>query len=228
MKPSCAAAILGGGILLLSHTASAQSGWYATGSAGLLLRGDYNFDTTFRYSGTSETSPGTNTASYNPGVNLDLGLGYRLPIGLRFEGALGYGHYGTDSASPNAYNGIFPTLNGTKLSNQSGGDHDQITVTVAGYYDLPISWPAVPYVGLGLGYYQEAVSDAHFAVPGGGTFTMGSHAADGALLLAEAGLTIPVSGAWSIVPAYRYEHMFVSGRPDFDIHILKVGFRYAF
>lgn len=217
------------GVMCAAHAASAQSPWYIIGSAGALLRFDASASGTFSNS-RGEKGPGTNTNTYDAGPVVNLGLGYRLPLGFRIEGELGYANYTTASASPLSTNGAFPALNGSRLGLQSGGNHDEYTATINAFYDLPIPGRLVPYIGTGIGVAHTAATDGHFAGPGGSPrFTENGSSATNAAILAEVGLTIAVSDRWALVPSYRFEHLFVTGNayPN-NANIFKLGVRYSF
>jgi hypothetical protein len=45
----------------------------------------------------------------------------------------------------------------------------------------------------------------------------------------EAGLTIALDDQWAVVPAYRYEHLFVTSNAFRDnVNISRLGLRYSF
>jgi opacity protein-like surface antigen len=222
---------------LAAQAASAQSLWYATGSVGGFFREDAGPSATTFSNSLGETAPGTNTTTFVPGPIVNLGLGYRLPLRFRIEGELGYGYYTTDTTSPLATNGTFPALNGSRLSGAYGGAHNQESATLNAFYDLPMAWFApyvsepdrfAPYAGGGVGYYHSEPSSARFVTVTGAPFTISGRTSNNAMLLAEGGLSVHLNGGWSIVPAYRFEHLFVSGSSSVNANIFKIGFRYSF
>jgi opacity protein-like surface antigen len=217
------------GVLGAAHTAAAQSPWYITGSAGAVLRFDASRSTTFsNHFGT--TAPGTNTATYNAGPVVNLGVGYQLPLGFRIEGELGYEHYTTGSVSPAVTNGALPLLNGSRLTLQSGGGHNTYTGTINGFYDLPIPGQIVPYVGAGFGVEHTNQQTGYFAgAYGVPRFTMGSSNTTNAVLLGEVGVTFKFNANWSVSPSYRFEHIFTTDNafPN-NANIFKLGVRYTF
>jgi len=218
------AALLSAGIILLSaNSVLAQTPFYITGSIGAWQRTDDSRSTTF-FNSRGQDGAGTNTTTFNPGPVVDLGLGYHLPLGFRVEGALGYAHYSTDTASPLGTTRAFAALDGSRLSTTSGGDLSTFTATVNGFYDLPVAGRVVPYVGAGVGFYHAWGTDAVFD----GRFTERASTSDNALVLGEVGLSLKISRALSVVPAYRFEHLFASGRPGWNVNIFKLGARYAF
>jgi opacity protein-like surface antigen len=218
------AALLSVGFILLSaNSALAQTPFYITGSIGAWQRTDDSRSTTF-FNSRGQTGAGTNTTTFNPGPVVDLGLGYHLPLGFRIEGELGYAHYSTDTASPLGTTRPFASLDGSRLSTTSGGDLSTFTATVNGFYDLPVGGWIVPYVGAGAGYYHAWGTDSVF----GGRFTQHARTSDNALVLGEVGLSFKVSDTLSVVPAYRFEHLFASGEPGWNVNIFKLGVRYAF
>lgn len=212
-------------LMMAASAAHAQGAWYINGSAGGDFFSDRTASTTF-HNGAGATAPGTHTTTYDPGYALTGSVGYHLPLGFRVEAELGYIHNDVDSTTPHLSSPTFAAINGTKFTNPNGGDYDRVTATVNMFYDLPVSFAGVtPYVGAGVGYYHLSASDAHFTTPFGFT-GRGGNASD-AVVLAEAGATIPLAGALSLVPAYRYEHFFRDGGGE-DSHILKLGLRFDF
>jgi opacity protein-like surface antigen len=206
---------------------SSPSPWYLQGSVGAFWRMDASRSTTiFNTLGT--TGPGTDTNTYDPGPVVYLGIGYRLPHGFRIEGELGYSQFMDATASPLSTNGVFPRLNGSSLSLQSGGENKQYAAMVNAFYDLPISGRVVPYVGMGLGGVHSQVSTAHFTNANNPVFTQLGGNATNAAIMAEVGLTVTLDPKWALVPAYRFEHVFTnSGAFTYDANILKLGFRYS-
>lgn len=213
-------------LVMSAGAASAQNGLYVTGSLGALMSQDISYNTTFR-NALGQSSPGTNTQGFDPGVSAGLGVGYRLPLNLRVEGELGYGSFETTSATPRATGGAFPQLNGRRLDATSAGDNTLFTATAALYYDLPLGGPVVPYIGAGGGYYHLDMGQARYWT-GAGTLTRLRGTQDNGLAMAELGVTWNVSEHWAVAPAYRYEHLFASAPADFDLHIFKLSGRYSF
>jgi outer membrane autotransporter protein len=213
------------GAILASHGAVAQSSWYISGSAGALLVLDYSRSTTiFGTDGIS--GPGTNTSTYNPGETFNVALGYRLPLGLRVEGELGYEHFSIDTIDPLSTDGTFPNITGKRLSNPSGGDHERFTGTVNLFYDLPVTFAGItPYIGAGAGYYHATSSDAVFAI-GDATFTQHGSSGNNAIVLAEIGASYSLTPQLSLTPAYRYEYF--AGSSLHNANIVKLGLRYSF
>lgn len=216
-------------MICAAHAASAQTPWYITGSAGASLRMDASQSTTF-FNGFGTTGPGTNTRTYDPGPVINLGVGYKLPLGFRVEGELGYAHYSADSASPLSTNGAFPQLNGSGLALQSGGGYDQYSATGNAFYDLPIPGWVIPYVGAGFGVEHTDAQTGHFAGPGGAPrFTELNGSSTYAVVLGEIGVTIELDERWAVVPSYRFEHVFTTNNasPN-DANIFRLGVRYSF
>jgi opacity protein-like surface antigen len=215
-------------MICAAHAASAQSPWYITGSAGALLRSDASASPRLS-NGFGTTGPGTLTATYDPGPVFNLGVGYKLPLGFRVEGELGYAHYSFDSENPLSTDGTFPPLNGSRLALQSGGGHDQYSATVNGFYDLPIPGWIVPYVGAGFGVERTNSQTAHFSGPGVQFTSLGSDKT-WPVILGEVGVTITLDERWAVVPSYRFEHVFASGAGSvlYNANIFRLGVRYSF
>jgi len=214
-------------VIFAAQTAAAQNHWYVEGSAGTQLRMDASRSSTFTNLNTGATAPGTDTTTYDPGFVANLGLGYRLPLGFRVEGEVGYAHYSSSSTSP-ATNGAFPALNGSRLGLQAGGGFDQGSITANAFYDLPISGGLIPYIGGGVGAFLTNAQSGYFAGPGVRFFTQGggtSYVVPG--ILGEVGLNIAFNANWAVVPSYRFEHVFtVSGLANNE-NIFKLGVRYS-
>ena len=123
----------------------------------------------------------------------------------------------------------FPTLNGGRLSTLSSGGIDDVTGSLNGFYDLPRGGAITPYLGAGVGFDSASEDQANFITSNGSARSTERAASNtGLMLVAEGGLSIALSPRWSIVPAYRYQHRFVSGAPDAAEHIFKIGLRYGF
>jgi opacity protein-like surface antigen len=218
---------LAAAVICTVEPAAAQSPWYIEGSAGALWRMDASRSTTF-FNAEGLTGAGTNTATFDPGPVVNLGIGYRLPLGFRVEAEFGYAHYGLNTVSPLSTDGAFPQLNGGQLSLQSGGGHDQYSGTVNAFYDLQRFGSVTPYIGTGVGLFATNAATAIFAGPGVSKFTqLGGHATN-AGIIAEAGASIAIAPKWDIVPAYRYQYQVSkSGAFSSDANIFKLGLRYS-
>jgi opacity protein-like surface antigen len=95
------------------------------------------------------------------------------------------------------------------------------------YYDLPVDGRVVPYLGGGIGYYHGDAATGHSIQANGLPFTELGGSSDNALLLVETGLSIRLDDHWAVVPAYRFQHLFVDGGPDIDNHTFEIGLRYS-
>jgi opacity protein-like surface antigen len=191
---------------------------------------DTSRSTTFHDVNTGASGPGTNTATFDAGYVFNLGLGYKLPIGVRVEGELGYAHYSVNGVSPVSTNGAFPPLNGNRLGLQSGGGIDQGSATVNAFYDLPVPGRFVPYIGAGFGAVLTSAQTTHFANARDTVqFTQNGGSAVHPAILGEIGLTIALDGNWAAVPSYRFEHVFTdSGAFPLDENIFELGLRCSF
>lgn len=211
------------------HAAEAQSPWYITGSAGALLREDASQSVTVS-NRLGRTAPLTDTAGFSTGPQINLGIGYKLPLGFRLEGEFGYGHNTISSVSPLVTNGSVPSLNGSKLSLQSGGARSTYTVTVNGFYDLPVSWPIVPFIGGGLGVAHIVGDAAYFAGSSGvPRFTYPGGQITNGVVLAEIGATYKINENWAIGPLSRFEHIFTGHTAfPYNARIFQLSSRYSF
>jgi opacity protein-like surface antigen len=221
------------GAICAAHTAEAQSSnWYVEGSAGALFRMDASRSRIFTNSSNGATAPGTDTFTFSPGFVGNLGIGYRLPIGVRLEAELGYAHNTMNAAYP-VSSGPVAFLNGRGLGVQSGGGFDQGTATANAFYDLPIAGKVVPYIGGGFGITLIGYEGGVFSSPNGAGRVQLTTGGDTSpilpVILGELGVNIAVAPNWTVVPAYRFEHVFTqSGGLPHNDNILKVGLRYSF
>lgn len=163
---------------------------------------------------------------YSTGIALDVAAGYRFDLGdwgaIRAEAELGYQSY--DLASVKLSGGVVRT---DRFSN--GGDQQRFSATINAFYDLPVPGSIVPYIGVGIGGQHGEDSSGS----GTGTLSTGQttpvryigSSGESGIWLTEAGFSIAVTDAISIVPAYRYVQTFEGTQPT---HILKLGVRYAF
>jgi opacity protein-like surface antigen len=217
-------------VICAAHAASAQSPWYIEGSAGTQVRLDSSRSTTFRNLNNGAAGPGTNTASFDAGYVVNLGLGYKLPFGVRVEGELGYAHYSVNGITPVSTDGTFPVLNGSRVALQSGGGMDQGSATVNAFYDLPVPGRFVPYIGVGFGAVLISEQATRFANSSGTVqFNQNSSSIILPAMLGEVGLTIALDANWAAVPSYRFQHVFTqAGTFIDDSNIFKLGLRYSF
>jgi opacity protein-like surface antigen len=221
---------LAGGVLLtaLATSARADSSWYVSGSAGAYLREDQDGPTTFFRGNAS--GPGEQHETFDPGLTVSGAVGYKLPLHLRLEGEFTYAEFTPDHINP--VGGPAPSLNGSALNRQSGGNFNRYMGSINIFWDLPVvpeDSRYSPYVGTGLGYVRTNTVETTF-VNGSGSFRQTFAAADHGVALIEAGVSIALSPSWSLVPAYRYVHYFANANVfgDENAHIFKLGVRYSF
>jgi opacity protein-like surface antigen len=231
------ALLAGASAICAAHTAAAQSAtqsategnWYVEGSAGALFRMDASRNVTFTNVNTGVTTPGTSNLTFSPGFVGNLGLGYRLPFGVRIEAELGYAHYSANAAYPVTPGAAL--FNGRGLGVQSGGNFDQGTATANAFYDVPIPGRVTPYIGGGFGAaltgYQGSVFSSTTGTSTTGLTSPGSTIVY-PVILGELGLNIAVAANWTVVPSYRFEHVFTpSGAFTNNQNIFKLGVRYS-
>ena len=209
--------------MTLCVPAWADSPWYLEGSAGAVFTEDNSRAVTDHIGGTS--APGTNTTTYSAGPSLTFGVGYRLPQipHLRLQAEFGYAHYTVDTIAPAS--AAFPSLDGSQRPTLSGGNRDFFTTDAEAFYDLPSYGRVQPYLGGGAGWYHLSAGDVITTTSLGAPFTGHTGDVDGPILLAEGGLNIAIDDGWSIVPAYRYQHLFANEGRATDDHVLKIGLR---
>ncbi len=186
---------------------------------------DYAKSTTF-FNGLGVYGPGTNTSSYNPGGVINTAVGYRLPLGFRAEVELGCSHFNIATIDLLSTNGVFPKLNGSRLSNPSGGSYDRFTAMTNLFYDLPVTFAGItPYLGGGVGCFHGTSTDAAFGTSGGSTFTIRGASGENAVIMGEIGMSYALMPRLSLVPAYRYEYFF--GTSIHNANTVKIGLRHA-
>lgn len=208
--------------------AAAESPLYVSGSVGAYFRDNVTNNSETFHNNLGRVGPGTNTMTYTPGPTINLAMGYKLLEQLRIESELGYTHYLTDTASPRSTNGAFPALNGSRL-NANSGEHNRYMATVNAFYDVPLERNLTPYFGGGFGVTHSSGSTARFTTSLGGTFSQKSTNSDAATILGEIGFSVKISNSISVVPAYRFVHLFNSGSvTEENGHILKLGIHYSF
>ncbi len=240
--PTCTVFVVAS-TLCAAQTASAQSvppqyPWYIEGSAGGLWRMDASRTITF---GPSEYVRGvappflglspTNTITFDPGYVLNLGIGYKLPLGFRVEVEGGYSHYSAASLGPfTLQTNVFQPPTVIRLGLQSGGGRDQYSATFNAFYDLPLSGWIVPYLGAGAGINYLNAQTGYFGGSGGvPQFTQVGGSLTNVAVLAEIGVAITLNAQWAIVPSYRFEKVFTdsSNFPN-NANIFKLGVRSSF
>jgi opacity protein-like surface antigen len=208
----------------------AQAQWYVEGGFGTLLRESADHNTGVINRSTGAGGQAVLTYNYDPGLTANLALGYRFETGIRLATEVGYSRYGIGSVQLRSTDGKFPILNGLAFGRQWGGVIDDFTGTVNAFYDLPVSGGFVPYLGGGVGAVYTTSPDGRFlnvSIPatfsdaGGGTVLR-------PMFVAETGLNIAFGEHWTMVPSYRFQHVFTpDGVPTFDASILRLGLRYS-
>jgi opacity protein-like surface antigen len=206
--------------------ALAAGPWYVSGSVGGYFREDATPTTTI--SNGVIVSPGEVARTFDPGYILNLAVGYRLPARLRAEIELGYADYDADSVTPMAAAPL--ASNGVTFSRPIGSDLHRYMVTANLFYDLPVEGRFVPYVGGGIGAIHVQAATITYESAAGGRFTSRLAAGDKAVALLEGGVTIAVTDAIAVVPAYRYLRQAGSvGNNGTEVaHVVKLGMRYSF
>jgi opacity protein-like surface antigen len=200
--------------------AKADSPWYVTGSVGAYFREDTQF------SATAVGDPGitgNGVRSYDPGLLLALGVGYRLPHGFRVETEFSYIHltvaktvYGSPFNVTRHYVG--PT------------DDTHYVGTLDLYYDLPFSGPVIPYLGDGIGgAHEESTSATAVDQTGRSLHFAGGESTRGVGLI-DAGLNINLTDDLTLVPSYCWMRFFGGEGTNATeaAHIGKISLRYSF
>jgi outer membrane autotransporter protein len=182
---------------------AANAQFYVSGSAGYSQERDVDFSAT-GLSGKFE---------FDPGPAFNVAAGYKLPIGLRLEGELGYLRSSFDKASAN---GIDVPIS---------GDIDAFTATANAFYDINTGTAFTPYIGGGVGIAHQSASGVTVA----GTPVSVGDATDFAWLL-EGGVSYAFTKSLSVVPSYRFMQIQDGGNgsDNSSFHIFKIGLRYAF
>ena len=202
-------AFLASAALLVSCAAlapgAANAQFYVSGSAGYLQERDLDV-----------TSGGTTgTFEFDPGAAINLAVGYKLPVGLRLEGELGYARSSLDKLK----------VGGTSVP--FTGDIDIFTATANAFYDFNTGTAFTPYVGGGIGVAHQDVGTV--TAPTLGVAFAGGDSTDFVWLI-EAGVSYALNRNFSIVPAYRFMQIQDggSGADDSSFHVFKIGLRYSF
>jgi opacity protein-like surface antigen len=218
-------AVLAAGMGVFAVEARAAGPWYVSGSAGGYFREGTTASTTISNGVTA--APGEIARGFDPGYLLNVAVGYRLPARLRAEIEFGYAEYGADSITPAS---VFPTSNGITFSHPVGSDLHRIMGTVNLFYDLPVQGRFVPYVGGGLGIIHALQTTITFQSASGGHFTSNLASGDKGVAVLEGGVTIALTDAIAIVPAYRYIRSAgsIHNNGTEIAHVAKLGMRYSF
>lgn len=164
--------------------------------------------------------------NYSTGFALDVAAGYRFDLddwgAIRTEAEFGYQSYAVDSVQLSG--GIVRTDRF-----YSGTDQQRFSGTINAFYDLPVPGSIVPYIGVGIGVqHGDNASGKGVGTSANSEITLVRYIAssgENGIWLTEAGFSIAVTDAISIVPAYRYVQTFEGTQPT---HILKLGVRYTF
>jgi OOP family OmpA-OmpF porin len=185
--------------LVAAAQAQAQS-FYGSVGAGVVVPG--KMDVT--------VGAANGDVSFDTGYNITGALGYDFGTGLRTELELGY----NDTGFKNARIGGGTTAVG-------GGDVDQLSLHVAGYYDFAVGGVS-PYVGAGAGVTRTDIEAATF-----GAVTIPGDRNTDFSMFGEAGVTIPVTGRLAIVPGVRYSWVDTTG-PNYTAWTFRTALRMAF
>jgi opacity protein-like surface antigen len=209
-------------------TANAESPWYLEGGAGGYFKASKSGADTFHRNATPNVNvPGVDTLKFNPGLMVNLGVGYRVTSHVRVEAEGSYFTYTGDTLHPFTAAPGYPALNGQAFRRQSGDRWTRYAGTVNAFYDIaPIGGRFRPYVGGGVGASANHRSNGLYKSATGQTFTASGGASTQGFGLVEGGVSIALSPHWSVAPAYRYVHYF-SGA-DEVAHVAKLGLRYSF
>lgn len=219
-------AVLAAGVGAIAGEARAAGPWYVAGSIGGYFREDATGSTTITNGVT--TAPAEVARSFDPGALLNATVGYRFPVRLRAEIEFGYAQYGADSITPMVP--PFPALNGVTFSHPVGSNLHRLMGTANLFYDLPVAGRFVPYVGGGLGVMHVQPVTIAFQSASGTRFTSRLGGGDKGVALLEAGVTVALTDAIAVVPAYSYIHSAgsVHNNGTEIAHVVKLGMRYSF
>ena len=116
------------------------------------------------------------------------------------------------------------------FGNPTGSHLHRSMVTANLFYDLPLEGRFVPYIGGGVGAIHVQAATVTYQSAAGARFTSRLAAGDKAVAMLEGGVTIAVTDALAVVPAYRYIRQAgtVANNGTEIAHVLKVGVRYLF
>ena len=207
-------------MLATAVPAKAESSWYLTGSAGAYLREDTQFGTT---AVGNPNVTGSAVRSYDPGLLLSLGVGYKLSHGFRVETEFDFIHFTVaKTVYGPPFNSIRHYVGSTENSRYVG--------TLNLFYDLPLDGPVVPYLGAGIGGAHEEGTSATTVDQNGQTFPFVGGSGERGVALIEGGFNVKVSDTLTLVPSYRWMRFFGgSGLNATEAaHIGKISLRYSF
>jgi opacity protein-like surface antigen len=214
-------------VLAFAAPARADGPWYVSGSVGGYFRESDNVSTTFSHSDNPTFKvPGTAGRSFDPTVIGNAAAGYAVIPQVRVEAEIGYFDYSGSTLNPLAHSPSFPRLNGSTFVRQSGNDWSRFTGTVNAFYDFLPIMGFTPYVGAGLGASADNKSTGIFIGPTGSKFIERGSAGTEGLVLAEGGVSFPLTDDLAVTASYRYVHFFDAGEDA--AHIVKAGVRYSF
>jgi opacity protein-like surface antigen len=210
-----------------SASENALSPWYIQGSIGGFFNQEVSGpETFFKQNNRQITATGTDRVDFSPGPIGSFAIGYNLMEEIRVETEFDFAFYNLNSIHAFTTNPNFPDLDGSRLTRQSGAQRSRFIGTLNAFYDFPISYGLVPYVGGGLGVAHISGSDGLFSGTNVTDFLETGVSRTTGVGFVEAGISFPVTDQISIVPAYRYMHFFAGGTQAAQIG--KIAVRYRF
>jgi opacity protein-like surface antigen len=148
------------------------------------------------------------TTAYKTGVTLGAAIGYRLPLGLRVEGELGFIHIPVDTEG-----GV----------DESGFINNYLLMANA-YYDLKLDalGPFKPYVGFGLGVARVNILQDIFRESVGHNVHVNTPRTSFAYQV-RAGIAYELTRSWDLTAGYRYVHIDGGQYQRFGVDVGNVG-----
>ncbi|MEJ2815822.1 MULTISPECIES: porin family protein [unclassified Caulobacter] len=156
--------------------AAPAAGQYISVSGGLVGKTDYDVGFAGGYKAKADVDAGAQGA---------VAWGSTIGNGWRAEIALGYRSQDSETVV---------TWNGTKIG-ATDGKVEALSIDINGYYDFPVSGPAKPYLGAGIGVAQVKFSDDLIDDKG-----------DALTLQGIAGVSFAVSPTISLFAEGRYQY----------------------
>lgn len=202
--------------LLIASTLSAA----AILSASSAMAADANWNRVYLRLDTGASFPSED--DFDNSAIIGGGIGYRFNEHLRADATLGYrGWFGGNTA-----------WNAGPASIGAKADVSSFAGLANLYYDVGRFGAFTPYVGGGMGFASNTVSDYRVFVNGAQTASAGDHSETDFAWQVSVGTAIDVAPQWAVDVGYRYFDAGDlwdgwAGNRDLTAHELQIGLRYS-